>query len=220
VAASKAAGSSAPRERRNREQEVIDAAIDLFFRKGYATASIQDVADAVGVLKGSLYYYIDSKEDLLFRIFQESHAQASQIVAEAEALDAPPLEQLRFYLERYVIWYLENVERVSLYFSELRHLTGERRVTVRAQRDLYDGFLRGRILAARDAGEVPADVDVRYMTFFLLGAINEMPSWYRRDGPASPQTLAREYADIALGALTGYRRTGGRPSRARRRGRA
>src|SRR4051812_25001793 len=57
---------SAKSKKRNREAEVIDAAVEVFFEKGYSAASIQDVADRVGVLKGSLYYYIDSKEDLLF----------------------------------------------------------------------------------------------------------------------------------------------------------
>jgi AcrR family transcriptional regulator len=218
VAASKAADPSAPRERRNREQEVLEAAIDLFFRKGYASASIQDVADQVGVLKGSLYYYIDSKEDLLFRIFQESHRQASEIVAEARALEASPLDRLRFYLERYVRWYLENVERVSLYFSELRHLTGERAATVRDQRDLYDGFVRDCIEGAKRDGVLAADVDVRYMTFFLLGAVNEVPTWYRRHGKDAPEQIAAEYADIALGALRGYERSRApAPRRGRRR---
>ena len=58
--------------RRNRGQDVIEAAIRVFHKKGYASASIQDVAAEVGVLKGSLYHYIDSKEDLLARIFEDS----------------------------------------------------------------------------------------------------------------------------------------------------
>ena len=56
-----------------REQQILDAAAVVFYEKGYAAASIQDVADAVGILKGSLYYYIDSKEDLLFEILRDAH---------------------------------------------------------------------------------------------------------------------------------------------------
>jgi DNA-binding transcriptional regulator YbjK len=61
-----------PTARRNRSDEILQAAIEIFHQKGYAAASIQDVADTVGVLKGSLYHYIDSKEDLLARIFEGS----------------------------------------------------------------------------------------------------------------------------------------------------
>ena len=55
--------------RKKRRNEIYDVAIQVFNRKGYATASVQEIADEIGVLKGSLYYYIDSKEDLLQGIY-------------------------------------------------------------------------------------------------------------------------------------------------------
>src|SRR3978361_1430139 len=105
------------RQRRNRSPDVLEAAIRVFHKKGYASASIQDVAEEVGVLKGSLYHYIDSKEDLLARIFEDpaGHLGATlagapgagisepppghfeAMLAEAAALDAPPVERLRSF---------------------------------------------------------------------------------------------------------------------------
>ena len=61
MAGQASANGAKPRRRPNREADVIDAAIEVFYQRGYAAATIQDVADKVGVLKGSLYYYIDSK---------------------------------------------------------------------------------------------------------------------------------------------------------------
>jgi TetR/AcrR family transcriptional regulator, cholesterol catabolism regulator len=203
MAASKAAKGTEPRERRNRELEVIAAAIDLFWRKGYASTSVQDVADAVGVLKGGLYYYIDSKEGLLFRIFEESHAQATELMAEAEALDAPPLEQLHHYFRRYVQWYLENVERVSLYSSEARHLTGERAEAIAEQRRVYDEFARVRIQAAKDAGLTSPTLDVRYATAFIWGSVNSLSSWYRPNRRTTPKSVAAHYAAMITSVVTG-----------------
>ena len=60
---------------RRRHLEVLEAAARVFHEKGYESTSIQDIADAVGILKGSLYYYITSKEDLLFEILQDVHEQ-------------------------------------------------------------------------------------------------------------------------------------------------
>jgi AcrR family transcriptional regulator len=79
-----------PAIRSDRHDEILEAAISLFSRKGFAAASVQDVADAVGLLKGSLYHYIDSKDDLLFRILDESHRQGTAIMDEIAALDVPP----------------------------------------------------------------------------------------------------------------------------------
>ncbi len=182
---------------------MTQAAIDVFWEKGFPAASVQDVADRVGVLKGSLYHYIDSKEDLLFSIYDESHAQASAIVAEVAALDAPPLERLRTYVERYLAWYLENIERVSLYFSEWRHLTGTRRTTVIEQRRLYEDFIRDLIREAQKAGDAPATLNLNYATFYILGGMQSVPVWYRREGRDSPQRIAEMFAAMTIGLVVG-----------------
>ncbi len=71
-----ARGAETNGKSQRRRQELIDAAAKIFQDKGYEAASIQDVADALGILKGSVYYYIDSKEDLLFAAIQEVHESA------------------------------------------------------------------------------------------------------------------------------------------------
>jgi AcrR family transcriptional regulator len=188
---------------RKRESEVIDAAIKVFFRRGYAAASIQDVADEVGVLKGSLYYYIDSKEDLLSRIFDESHRQATEIIEEVSALDVAPLERVRLFVERYVAWYLKNFERTTLYFNEWRHLTGERRKRVVDQRRAYDQFIRDLVVAAQQRGEVAPEVSPKYASFLIHGAANSVSNWYRRGGGDPPETIAAVYGGMLTGMLTG-----------------
>jgi TetR/AcrR family transcriptional regulator, cholesterol catabolism regulator len=192
-------------ERRNREAEILRAAIDVFWRKGYSAATIQDVADQVGVLKGSLYYYIDTKEDLLFRVFEESHRQASEIAEQVLELDLPALGQLHEYFKRYVLWYLRNLERVSLYFNEWRYLQGARRRTVVAQRRTYEEFVRSLIERGQQEGDIDPSLNVKYACFFVLGAVNGVPTWYRRRGPDSPEQIASAYADMIIGTLTNTR---------------
>jgi AcrR family transcriptional regulator len=202
--AGQAGGNSAkPRRKPNREAQVIDAAIEVFYRRGYEAATIQDVADKVGVLKGSLYYYIDSKEDLLHRIFTESYEQSVVLLADAAALDVPPLERLRSYFQAYVLWYLKNVERVSLYFNDWKALTGKRRAAVIEQRAVYETFIREHINEAKRDGTISDEIDTKYAVFFLLGAVNGVPTWYRRKGPDSPEHIAESYADMVIATLRG-----------------
>lgn len=186
---------------RKRESEVIEAATRVFFRRGYAAASIQDVADEVGVLKGSLYYYIDSKEDLLARIFDESHRQAGAIIDELSAADASPLERIRLFVERYVTWYLRHFERTTLYFNEWRHLTGEHRTRALAQRRAYDEFVRTMITAAQAAGEVDPDLSPKYASFLIHGAVNAVSNWYRRGGDDTPEEIAAVYGAMVTRLL-------------------
>jgi TetR/AcrR family transcriptional regulator, cholesterol catabolism regulator len=202
-----------PARRRNRKVDVMDAAIDVFWRKGYAAASVQDVADSVGVLKGSLYYYIDSKEDLLFRILEDVHEGSRRILDEVVSLDATPLERVRTYIERHVEWYLDNVEEVTVYFRDWRFLTGERLDIVAERRRGYDRVVRELIVAAQRSGEVDPSIDPKYASFFVLAAVNHVPDWYRRGVGDSPADIAAAYADLTVGTLRGTqpRRPAARP---------
>jgi AcrR family transcriptional regulator len=182
---------------------VIDAAVDVFWRKGFAAASIQDVADQVGVLKGSLYHYIDSKEALLMRVMDEAHAQSWALIEEVAALDAPPLKRLRTYFERHVKWYLDNVEHASVFFHEWRFLTGERQAVVKERRDSYERFIRGLIEACQQGGGVDPAIPSKYALLYILGAVNAVPDWYRRSGRDSAEEIASIYAELTIGTLTG-----------------
>jgi AcrR family transcriptional regulator len=197
-----AVGRSTAR-RRNRDAEVLDAAIQVFFRKGYADASVQDLADEVGVLKGSLYYYIESKEDLLMRVFDLAHKQAARNIRYAAALDVTPIERVRAYFECHARWYLDNLEQAGVFFGEWRSLTGERFETVRRRREGYERFIAGMIEDCRAAGVLAPGVDTRHLLFFILSAVNAAPEWYRRDGPDEPAVIAAAYADLVVGTLTG-----------------
>src|SRR3954471_18714428 len=86
---------------RRRQQEILEAAARVFHEKGYESTSIQDIADAVGILKGSLYYYIDSKEDLLYEILEGIHAEALESVRKATA-EGDPLQRIRAFVAAHI----------------------------------------------------------------------------------------------------------------------
>ena len=189
------------RKRRNRDGEIVDAAIEVFWRKGYAGTSIQDLAESVGILKGSLYHYISSKEELLFRIFDASHADALAIMDEVAALSDPPLDKLRIYIERFITYYVENIKRVGLYYREWRFIEGDRAVELRRQRRTYDAFLGGLIEEAQAAGAIPKDVDTKLIAYFIQASINGIADWYREGGRLSAAQVAERYAELALATV-------------------
>jgi AcrR family transcriptional regulator len=191
------------RPRRNRSQDVIEAAVRVIHAKGYASASIQDVAEEVGVLKGSLYHYIDSKEDLLARIFEESAGHFEAMLDEAGALDAPPVDRLRHFAHACSLWTMQNVERVTIYVDEWQHLSGERLREVKRIRGAYEQRLAGLIGEVKEAGATPPDLDVNLATYFIFGALNGLPTWYRRRGPDPAEKIACAYADLIVATVTG-----------------
>lgn len=191
------------RQRRDRRHEVLEAAVQVFHEKGYASASIQDVAAEVGVLKGSLYHYIDSKEDLLARIFEDSAGHFVAMMDEVSALDAPPVERLRSFARACSLWYLRNIERVAIYTTEWKHLTGKRRKMVMGIRADYEQRLAGLIGEVKEAGETPPDLDVNFATYYIFGALNGLPDWYRRRGADPAERIADAYAELIVATVVG-----------------
>lgn len=191
------------RERRDRRDEVHGAAIAVFCAKGFAAASMQDVADAVGVLKGSLYHYVASKDELLERIFAAA-AQASGLRMEAvAALDADPVGRLRAFVEGEVGWDLEHHEHATVLRREWPYLQGEWRAIVVGHREVYESFVRGLISDCVGAGVTQPGLDATHAPRFVLGALDATPEWYRPSGADPPGHVARVYADMTLGAVLG-----------------
>ena len=190
-------------ERRNRDLEVMDAAIRIIFEKGYSGASLQDVANEVGVLKGSLYYYFSSKEDLLLRIMKESHAHAEEIFQEIAARNLPAIDELGELLQAFMKWYLGNVERVAIYFNERRRLTGKRLEEVEQEGRRFEQHFYELLKQAQGEGTVDAGLDLRLSVRLFLGALNSVPSWYQpgRNGRKSDDKIAAQFAEMALKSI-------------------
>ena len=195
-----------PRQRRNRDAEMMRAALQLFAQKGYAAASMQDLAVAIGVLKGSVYHYIGSKEDLLFRIFQDAHLESEALMQEVTALIAEPKERLRIYLHRSLLVSLNNLERTSLYFRDWRQLTGERRETLVRHRAEYDHFLWRLIKAVYESEGIEDHIDIKHVSSFVIGGVNWVANWFRPAGPDLAESIAKDYTMLAMAAILGGRR--------------
>jgi 3-oxoacyl-[acyl-carrier protein] reductase len=118
---------------RKRDAEVIAAATKVFYERGYSAATVQDVADELGILKGSVYHYIKTKEDLLFRLLEEVHEDVAEILEQVVAEEGPdPLQRLGRYVAKQVEYNLENLARISVYYHDFDRLGDEGRKQVLA----------------------------------------------------------------------------------------
>ena len=186
---------------KSRELQIHDAAVAVFSRKGYAAASLQDIADSVGILKGSLYYYITSKEQLLFGILDQAHREAMQLMDEVDALQLPAEVRLGEFVRRITIFYIKNKDRSALYFSEWRHLTGDQLDAVLLQRKEMERRVESILREAKGEGKTRTDLELKVATFYLLTAVSGVVNWFRPGGSISAELAANEVADLSCAAV-------------------
>jgi len=199
-----AGDSEAPARSRRanaRAQQIMDVAEKLFHEQGYAATSMDDIARETGLLKGSLYYYISSKEDLLYWIVQDvhevSHAQLEEV---RQRRDLSAFERILYFVEQQVIYNAHNVTRVAVYHHEWHRLEGDRLEEVRKRRAEYNASLRALIDEAKRAGELPSDLDSRLAVSSVLAVICWPYTWYR-GGTLAPARLAKFCANFVRGGL-------------------
>jgi TetR/AcrR family transcriptional regulator, cholesterol catabolism regulator len=188
---------------RQRETEVLKAAAKVFYERGYAEASVQDIADVLGILKGSLYHYIEGKEDLLFWLLSETHTDVQKILDEVEAEDLPPLELLRLYTRRQVEYTARNLTRMTTYYNDMEYLSAKRRRELFGKRRTHDQFVTNLIRAAQAEGKADASLDASLAANFLFGSMIWVYRWYRPRGEVSSEELAESCADFVLHGIVG-----------------
>lgn len=193
------------RKRQKRREKIYEDAIATFNRKGYEATSVSEIAEMSGLLKGSLYYYIDSKEDLLADIFAQSDREFIALIDEAHALDLSEMDRLRSFAHAWCMWYIKNIGRSRVYVNDWTHLTGERRKRQAEMRRVYGRKVQELIdRAMRELGLEPR-FDREITQRYIFSALNGLPLWYRANGSAKPEEIADAYGELVVGTvLTAY----------------
>jgi len=186
---------------RKRRAEVLDAAARVFNEKGYEATTIQDIADEVGILKGSVYYYINSKEDVLFEVLQEVHQEALSSVREAVESDGDALQKIRAFVETLSRFNADHRVRMGILLHDFRSLSEPRRKDLVRERDRYDRILRKLITEGQKQEVISPDVDPKLAALAVMGMINTIYQWYRPSGGQKSQQIASAYADFVVRAL-------------------
>ena len=192
----RAAGERKPRE--ERWVELLDTATQVFYEKGYDGASLQDIAERLGMLKGSLYYYIQSKEDLLFDVISAVHREGLAVITEAAGGSDDPLTRLERVIRRHVEHTCANLVPTAVFLHELDALSADRREEVLGSEHAYQAVFRTLVDEARRAGTVRAEVDPTLAGLSILGSVNWVYRWFRPGGPASPDEIGGQLAEIAI----------------------
>jgi TetR/AcrR family transcriptional regulator, cholesterol catabolism regulator len=184
-----------------RRSELTRQAARLFAQKGYHGTSIGDIAEALGVQKGSLYAHIASKEDLLYETMREGAAAFHGALDEIRE-DAPPIAKIRLALRGHLRVVAEQLDVATVFVQEWRYLKGARREEIVAERRRYEERIRELLREGRDLGELRSDLDEAAAALLLLSAANWAYTWLQRG--RDTDELADRFFALLVDGMRGY----------------
>jgi AcrR family transcriptional regulator len=180
--------------------EILKAAAAAFRRVGYYGSTLEEIAAALKMKKGNLYYYFRNKEDILFACHQYSVDQLLAVLETVERGELPPEQKLRQLIVSSVNIILDDLQGTAL-FLDIKALGPRYLKQAIARRDQFDQGVRRVIAQGVDWGVFDPKVDPKLLSFAILGAVNWIPRWYSPEGPATSHEIADRFADYLIAGL-------------------
>jgi AcrR family transcriptional regulator len=184
-----------------RKTELTRAAARLFAEKGYHGTSIGDLAEAMGVQKGSVYAHIESKADLLWEVAHEG-SEAFHAALDSVPAEGPIIERIRAALRAHLQVVAEQLDIATVFVREWRYLKGERRADFVAERRRYEERFRALFREGRELGELRTDLDDATAALLALSSVNWAYTWLRPG--AETDALADRFTALLLDGMRGY----------------
>jgi TetR/AcrR family transcriptional regulator len=179
--------------------EILRSAAAAFRRRGYHGASVDEIARALRMTKGNLYYYFESKEEILYFCHDYSLDILLELLRRVERGPRAPERRLRALIEAFVHMIIDELHGTAL-TMDLQALSPAHLRQVIAKRDRFDRGVRRVVEQGMRSGAF-APGDPKLVTFAILGAVNWITRWFDPRGPARSDDIARTFADYLVAGL-------------------
>ena len=184
-----------------RKQELARQAARLFAEKGYHGTSMGDLAQAMGVQKGSLYAHLEGKEDLLYETMLEG-ARAFHGVLDAIPEALPATEKIHLALRGHLRLVAGQLDVATVFVQEWKYLGGQRREEIIGERRRYEARIRELFREGREHGELRSDLDEAAAALLFLSAANWAYTWLREG--TDTDALADRFYALLVDGMRGY----------------
>ena len=182
-----------------RREELLRIAAQLFAERGFKNTTVRDIADAAGILSGSLYHHFDSKESMVDELLDTFQTDLWKKYDEIEASDLTPKGKLEAIVRASFEAIGDHRNEVAIFQSDALYLATFERFGYLIERNrkfrtLWTGLLEAGVAS----GELRADLDVALVYRFLRDTVWVAVRWYRPGGSLSPADVADQYLAILL----------------------
>ena len=172
----------------------------LIYQHGYEALTLRELAADVGILSGSLYNHIKTKQDLLFTLVRDHMTDLLENLETALAGHDDPTTALAAFVRLHVTYHMERRYEVYIANSELRSLEPENRAAIVAMRQTYEVRLIDILERGVAAGRFKLE-DTRVGAFAIIAMLTGICTWYRPDGALGPEQIVALHTDMVMRGL-------------------
>lgn len=184
-----------------RRKEILHTAAKIFREKGYYDTTIEEIATELKFTKASIYYYIPSKEDLLFECNDMAMNLLLKKVEPVVAAPLSPDDKLRAMIKQHVEVLIDELSLVTVLLQQEFALNEEHRQIIYEKRDQYEKYFTDVLAEGVAKGVFNTNYDLKMVKLLIFGAVNWMFHWYSKAGPLTKQEIGEIFADYLIKPL-------------------
>jgi AcrR family transcriptional regulator len=194
--------SRAVQPRTGTRERIMAAGTSLFAERGYAAASMRELADRAGVSLSASYHHFPGKHDVLVAIMIEAMDRLEAAALEVLKRDLPPLKRLPQLVRAHVLIHLQVPDAARVADGELRSLDVQARREMVALRDRYESYFREALAEGVAEGSFSSGLDVPVTAMAIITMATSTLVWYRPDGRLSAEEVSDRLSASALAMAT------------------
>ena len=183
-------------------KQVLAAAVDLFAANGYDGTSVQEIVERAGVTKGALYHYFTAKEDILLEIYTTVFDEQMAALDDIVAMERDPEWTLRAIIGSLIGVTAANVKISAVFSREATRMDQTRWAALQDRWRGYQETVRAVIRRGQADGTFSLVASPELTSWAVFGVTTTLHTWFRPDGPKTPEVLATELADLVMTGLT------------------
>ena len=187
----------------SRREQLLVIAGRLFAERGFRNTTVRDIADAAGILSGSLYHHFDSKESMVDELLDTFQQGLFAEYDEIAASDRSPLGKLEAVVRSSFDAIDQHHSEVAIFQNDAAYLASFERFGYLTERnERFQKLWQGLLHDAVAAGELRADLDIDLVYLYIRDPVWVAVNWYRPGGPLSATEVADQYLSILLKGIS------------------
>lgn len=183
------------------KEQLREAATRLFAKHGYANTSVAQICAEAGVSKGALYHHFDSKDAILYGIYQPLLELQIGRLQEIVQQPVPLIDRLFQVAEDVARTCLERIDELTVFIQSMHLLESQTRSLVSQERRRYHQIFSALIEEGQRQQVLRSDVHPDFLINQLFGPVHYSTTWYRKSGKSTADELAKQMASMWLGGI-------------------